>query len=155
MNPGTSQPKSADLNSTIIEVQKIFETVLGSSVTLESRLDPKLGPVRGERGKIQAMLVNLFVQAREAGPLQDQLVVTTSNVELDSISATETHLVAGRYAQMEFAVERALELASIRPAIAQLQGTIQVKSAAGKFVVRVLLPRVEENSIPRSATRSL
>ena len=59
-----------DLNETIHDVLQLFEPqVRGKQVTVKARLDENLPVVRGDRGKLLQVLLNLLHNARDAvGP---------------------------------------------------------------------------------------
>jgi signal transduction histidine kinase len=135
-------PKPVDLNAIISDVQKIFNTVFGERITLETRLDPKLGLVRGDGRAMEALLMNVFIRARDASAVGSELVVATSNLDLDSSAAAGMNVAPGRYARLQFAVDRDLDLGSIRALIEQLHGAIQIQSSPQqRITVTIALPR--------------
>jgi len=135
-------PKPVDLNAIIFDVQKIFNTVFGERITLETRLDPKLGLVRADGRAMEALLMNLFIRARDASAPGSELVVATSNLDLDSSAAAGMNVEPGRYARLEFAVDRDLDLGSIRALIEQLHGAVQIQSSPHqRMTVTIALPR--------------
>jgi hypothetical protein len=135
-------PQIMDLNTTISELQKVITTVFGESIVVRTLLDPALGPVQGDARKVESVLVNLFMQAHDALPSENQLVVTTSNLELSTADADAMRLSPGRYAQLQLVVSRKLETGAIRDMVEQLRGAISVKSAPGeRFAVTVILPQ--------------
>jgi signal transduction histidine kinase len=135
-------PQLVDLNATIFQVQDIFQEILGENVVLRTKLAPNLGLVHGERRKIEALLVNLFLRARDAAPPAGELTVITSNLDLDTAAAAGMNVSPGPYAQLQFRVSRQVEPGGIREKLEQLHGAIDVKKTSdGGFTVIVALPR--------------
>ena len=139
---GKERPsKPVDLNATIFQVQDVFQGILGKNIVLRTNLDPKLGLIQGEVRKIEALLLNLFLHARDAAPPAGELTITTSNVDLDPAAAAAMSLAPGQYAQLQFVVSRQVEPDQIREKLEQLRGAIEIKPAEGRFTVTVALPR--------------
>jgi PAS domain S-box-containing protein len=72
-----------DLNDVVGEVRQLLERTLGEHVRLEFRLEPDLPAVLADPGRIEQVLVNLAVNARDAMPGGGQLTVTTSKQLVD------------------------------------------------------------------------
>ncbi|MHC4428602.1 MAG: two-component system sensor histidine kinase NtrB, partial [Planctomycetota bacterium] len=70
--------ESLDLSEAVSEVLQLFEPqVRGGAVRLSARLDEKLPPVRGSRGKLQQVLLNLLLNARDAVGREGEITVST------------------------------------------------------------------------------
>lgn len=66
-NPERTGYCAIDLNETIREALQLFEPqVRGRDVELHARLDPGAPTIRGHRGKLQQVLLNLLLNARDA-----------------------------------------------------------------------------------------
>jgi PAS domain S-box-containing protein len=71
--------EALDLNEAVREVLQLFEPqVRRGAVRLRSRLDEELPPVRGNKGKLQQVLLNLLLNARDAVGESGEIVVSTS-----------------------------------------------------------------------------
>ncbi|HEX6277097.1 MAG TPA: PAS domain S-box protein [Polyangiaceae bacterium] len=92
-------PKVLDLNEVIGRVRNMILRLLGEDIRLEMRLGPHLTPICFDPGQMEQILLNLAVNARDAMPNGGQLVIETSNIELDANYALE-HVSArpGAYA---------------------------------------------------------
>lgn len=80
-----SRPEDAafealDLNEAVREVMRLFEPqIRGRGIRLEADLAPDLPPVPGHRGKIQQVLLNLLLNARDAVAGDGRIAVATSS----------------------------------------------------------------------------
>jgi signal transduction histidine kinase len=68
------------LNGLIRDCEQMVRRTLGERVTLVTDLDPGLHPVHADPGRIEQILVNLAVNAREAMPVGGILSIDTTNV---------------------------------------------------------------------------
>jgi len=83
-----------DLNSLVAEVAELFRPV-GSTVEIVVRLDPAVGAVEADRGRIRQVLNNLLTNALEAleGQPGARVEVATEQVARDSGRAPQTAIV--------------------------------------------------------------
>ena len=77
------RPRPTDLNVVVTSVVAMLQPVIGEDLTLEPRCAPGLGKVMIDPGKLEQVLVNLVVNARDAVSSGGHIVVATENVELD------------------------------------------------------------------------
>jgi len=76
--PEQTEFESLDLNEALSEVLQLFEPqVRGGDVSLESSLDPDLPEIRGNKGKLQQVALNLLLNARDAVGDRGTIFVTT------------------------------------------------------------------------------
>lgn len=75
--------RTVDLNSVVVNFQKILGRVVGEDVDLVTRLDPNLSCVRADAGQLEQILMNLAVNARDAMPNGGNLIVETAHVLVD------------------------------------------------------------------------
>jgi len=70
------------LNRVIQETLSLLEhQLMKAGIEVRTRLDPQLGPVKGNPGKLQQVFLNLFMNARDAMEPRGVLAVTTQNSE--------------------------------------------------------------------------
>ena len=94
-------PVSLDLTAVVQGTEKLLRRLLGEDVVLTTQLASDLWPVRGDRGQVEQIIVNLAVNARDAMPAGGQLSLETSNVELTAQDAgARTGLRPGRWTRL-------------------------------------------------------
>jgi PAS domain S-box-containing protein len=76
------QPRALSLNSAVMEWEPMLGRIAGSGVTLELDLDPALGSVWVDPARLEQVLVNLVVNAREAMPTGGTIRISTANSPL-------------------------------------------------------------------------
>ena len=81
--------KVVDLNAILWELSEMLRPLLGEDIELTIRFDPALGRVKADPGKINQILMNLAVNARDAMPNGGKLTIETANTELDDSYARE------------------------------------------------------------------
>lgn len=166
------EPKVLDLNTIVIDVEKMLSRLIGEDIRLKLLLSPHLANIRADRSQIEQVLLNLAVNARDAMPTGGELVVETADVTLDEISArSRPYIVPGQYVLLKVTdtgcgMDAALQsrifepffttkekgkgtglgLATVYGVIKQSGGYILVESEVGKGTAfEVYLPRVEED----------
>ena len=90
-------PVAVDANETVLQTRKWISRTLDARVRIETRLQPDAWCTLVDRGSLQSALVNLLVNARDAIEDSGQIVIETSNVELDDARSSRYGLPAGRY----------------------------------------------------------
>ncbi|MFO0592133.1 MAG: ATP-binding protein [Polyangiaceae bacterium] len=93
--------KLLDLNEILMDLSKMLQRVLGEDIDLAMKLSKATGKIRADRGRIEQVLMNLVVNARDAMGKGGKLSIETSEVDLDDAYAAEHHGVApGPYVQL-------------------------------------------------------
>lgn len=77
------QPEVLDLNEIVEGMRSILDRVMGEDIELVWKLSPGLHPVKFDPGKIEQVVMNLVVNARDAMPRGGKITIGTGNVELD------------------------------------------------------------------------
>jgi signal transduction histidine kinase len=78
----TVRPESVDINGLVKEVSQFLHRTLGEEVELRAALAPSLRLVEIDPGKLEQVLVNLAVNARDAMRDGGTLTITTENFEI-------------------------------------------------------------------------
>lgn len=163
-------PELIDLNEALLEHAEVLRRLMGGRVDFRTRLARDLGPVMADPAKIEHVLINLALNARDAMPDGGKLTIATANVDhpphgtaalgnLDpgqyvSFSVTDTgggmsrevmaHLFEPFYSTKEQGKGTGLGLATCYGIVKERGGEILVSSRTGKgTTVTVYLPRAE------------
>jgi PAS domain S-box-containing protein len=100
----TVKPAPVDLNEVVRDVDRLLRRTLGEHVELAVDLHQEVPPVLADPGKVEQVLVNLAVNARDAMPDGGRLVIETSEVELDRDFLQEhPDISPGRYVRLTVA----------------------------------------------------
>jgi signal transduction histidine kinase/ActR/RegA family two-component response regulator len=164
------RPAPTDLNAVLEDLAAMLRRVLGEEIGLEVVTAPRLGPVSVDRGKIEQVLLNLAVNARDAMPGRGRLTIETANVHLSEadvrfrpglpagpyvmVSVTDTGVGMDAETQAHlfepFFTTRdgdrsGLGLATVHGIVGQSGGCVAVSSAPGRGTTfRIYLPRVSD-----------
>ena len=74
-----TSPRIVDLNSLVVETEKLLHRTLGEDISLEVRTDPDLMCAEVDPGHVEQIVLNLAVNARDAMPDGGSLVIETAN----------------------------------------------------------------------------
>jgi hypothetical protein len=170
-------PKVLNLNDVIRGTENMLRRLIGEDVHLSVRLADDLGNVRADPGQIEQVILNLFVNARDAMPDGGTLIVETANTEISSPAAagaggptrdavrisvsddghgmdndTLARIFEPFYTTKEKGKGTGLGLSTVYGIVEQSGGVIRVRSAVGEGTTfDVMLPRVYEevsDSVP-------
>ncbi|HYL52804.1 MAG TPA: PAS domain S-box protein [Acidimicrobiia bacterium] len=95
------QPRVLNLNSVVAETEQLLRHTIGEHVDLATDLDPDLWPIVADPGRIEQVLVNLAVNARDAMLTGGMLRIDTGNVIADrDYALAHPGLAAGRYVRL-------------------------------------------------------
>ena len=163
-------PRPLDLNAVVSGLDQLLGRVVGENVRLVTDLAPNLWSVRADPSQLEQVVVNLYVNARDAMPGGGRLSVATSNVELgDECARAHPDVRAGEHVLLVVADTGAgipaevlphifepffttkgngtgLGLATVYGIVREAGGHIAVDSAVGRGTeFRVYLPRCDES----------
>ncbi len=80
----TLEPKVIDLNTLIRDMDKMLRRLIGETVELQTSLAAGLHPVRIDPGRMEQVLTNLVVNARDAIAHGGSITIRTENAILDA-----------------------------------------------------------------------
>jgi PAS domain S-box-containing protein len=78
-----------NLNRLVAGMDQMLQRLLGEDVKLAFVLEPDLENVSADPGRMEQVIMNLVVNARDAMPSGGKLTIETANVELDAFYARE------------------------------------------------------------------
>ncbi|MDR3473685.1 MAG: ATP-binding protein [Devosia sp.] len=79
------RPEQTDINALARDLSHLLSRTLGENITLTLDLADALWPVKVDPVRLEAALVNLATNARDAMPKSGQLTIATRNITLDTI----------------------------------------------------------------------
>jgi two-component system, cell cycle sensor histidine kinase and response regulator CckA len=92
---------SIDLNGSISELSQMLRRIIGEDIEIAIHLTPNLAPIFADSTQIQQVVMNLALNARDAMPRGGQLLITTSEVDLDDAACRNyPSAQPGHYAQL-------------------------------------------------------
>jgi CheY-like chemotaxis protein len=83
------QPERTNINELIAGTGKLLDRTLGEEIEVTLELDTDIWPVVVDPAQLEASLINLATNARDAMPKGGHLIIATSNRHLDSDYASE------------------------------------------------------------------
>ncbi|HEY1960598.1 MAG TPA: ATP-binding protein [Polyangiaceae bacterium] len=101
------QPRSIDLNETLVGSGKMLRRLVGENVVLEMTPAARAVPVYVDPGGIEQVLMNLVVNARDAMSSGGTIRVETGTLTLDQTEAQRYGCAPGEYAKLTVADEGA------------------------------------------------
>jgi PAS domain S-box-containing protein len=169
-------PEVTDLNAVVVNVSTMLQWLIGEDIQVSIHLGRDLGRIKADPGRLEQVLMNLAVNARDAMRLGGQLTIETCDVELDEVHARE-HLgvQAGRYVRLtvrdtgcgmnaetqahifepffttkEPGKGTGLGLSTVYGIVTQSGGNISVTSSRGGGTTFTIdLPRIEDPLAPK------
>jgi CheY-like chemotaxis protein len=165
-------PKPLDLNKFIAAEVEFLQRSLGETIEVEAVGSAGLWPVEVDAHQLEAALLNLAVNARDAMPDGGKLTIETSNAFLDQdYCSINPEVIPGQYAMIAVSdngtgmsanvMERAFEpffstksagqgtglgLSQVYGFIKQSKGHIKIYSEVGEGTsVKIYLPRLGQN----------
>jgi PAS domain S-box-containing protein len=167
------QPQVLDLNSVVMNMDKMLRRLIGEDIQLITILDPGLWSVKVDPGMIEQVIMNLAVNSRDAMPHGGKLTIETSNVNHDeeyasrhvsvkpghytmlAVSDTgcgmdkesQSHLFEPFFTTKEKGKGSGLGLSTVYGIIKQSGGNIWAYSEPGQGTTfKIYLPRVEKSA---------
>ena len=77
------EPKIVNLNSIIVETEKMLRRLIGEDIEFRTKLSAEIGSVKVDPGQVEQILMNLVVNARDAMPGGGKVLIETHELELD------------------------------------------------------------------------
>ena len=91
-------PEITDIREQVLGTSRLLGRTLGERTTIRLELSPDPGLVHVDRSQLEASLLNLALNARDAMPDGGELTIAVRDEELDAATACADHEIApGRY----------------------------------------------------------
>lgn len=161
--PAPSVLQSVDLNALVKRVCSLLGRILGGRIQLVLDLDPDLTPIAGETVKLEQVLMNLGVNARDAMPEGGMLTVVTHQTEQGGVMLEIRDTGQGMspeikarifdpfFTTKEIGKGTGLGLSMVQGIVKGHGGRVEVESEPGAGTIfRILLPKGEP--VPESET---
>jgi signal transduction histidine kinase len=95
------QPEVVDVNNVVSDIEQLLRRTLGEHVELKSALASDLHAVLIDPGRLEQILVNLAVNARDAMPEGGILKIDTANIDVDEdFAASRPELSPGPHVRL-------------------------------------------------------
>jgi PAS domain S-box-containing protein len=78
------QSETLQLNQVVAQLEAMLSRILGKRVNFTTSLDGTLGVIQADRSRIEQIIVNLTINARDAMPNGGALTIRTQHVQLDA-----------------------------------------------------------------------
>ena len=170
------QPAVLDLNSVLVNVDKMLRRLIGEHIDLVIALAPELRRVRADAGQLEQVIVNLAVNARDAMKVGGRLTLETRNLDLapgnpydlppgEAIAlivtdtgcgidaATQARVFEPFFTTKEPGKGTGLGLSTVYGIVTQSGGAIAIDSTVGQGTTfRIVLPAVDAGEYVAAAT---
>ncbi|MEX2584594.1 MAG: PAS domain S-box protein [Gemmatimonadota bacterium] len=170
------QPEVLDLNTTVSEMEKMLQRLVGEDLQMTCSLASTIGRIKADPGQLEQVLMNLVVNARDAMPTGGELRIRTADATLtEDDTKQQPYVQPGDYVLLEVSdtgsgmsreiQDRVFEpffttkekgkgtglgLSTVYGIVKQSEGYIWVDSDPGEgTTIRIYLPRVEEDVVER------
>ncbi len=91
-------PRHIELNALVGDMHEMLHRTLGEQIVLEGVFAPQLWAIEADQNQLEAAIVNLAVNGRDAMPAGGELTIETGNITLDaSFAATDAEALPGQY----------------------------------------------------------
>jgi PAS domain S-box-containing protein len=95
------QPRVLDLNAVLAGLVPMLSRLIGEDIELTTRLDPALRRLTVDPAKLEQVIMNLAVNARDAMPAGGRLLLETANVDMrDAYPSHHPGLAPGDYVML-------------------------------------------------------
>jgi PAS domain S-box-containing protein len=97
-----AKPETVSLNDVIADVRSLLAASIGEQTGLRFSLAPTLPAVRADRGRLEQVLLNLAINARDAMQEGGTLTISTGHAHLgeEAGSSLSPQIAAGQYVEL-------------------------------------------------------
>ncbi|MGN6550984.1 MAG: PAS domain-containing protein [Pararhizobium sp.] len=171
------QPKVISVNRLVTGMSDLLRRTLGETIDVEIPLGDGLWPVEADPNQLEAAILNLAVNARDAMPEGGRLTIATANARLDGHGAEAASVPPGEYVMIsisdtgtgmdkgtmtkvfepffttkEVGKGTGLGLSQVYGFVKQSGGDVKISSEVGAgTAVRIYLPRLFDDAAEEEA----
>ncbi|MGD9486437.1 MAG: PAS domain S-box protein [Calditrichaceae bacterium] len=80
-------PKIINMNELLEDIQNMIKRIIGEDIELITILEPKLGAIKADPGQVEQVIMNLVVNARDAMPQGEKLIIETRKADVEITAA--------------------------------------------------------------------
>ncbi|MBI5238328.1 MAG: response regulator [Deltaproteobacteria bacterium] len=74
-----AEPALLDLNASVEEMMKILRHIISENISIKTVLGKDLWAIKGDKGNMEQLIMNLVINAKDALPQGGDIIVTTEN----------------------------------------------------------------------------
>jgi PAS domain S-box-containing protein len=95
------QPEILNVNDVVRDLEQLLRRTIGEQIELDVVLSPDTWHIEADPGRLEQVLVNLVVNARDALPTGGKITIDTANVNIDNtLNEPDSALPPGRYSRL-------------------------------------------------------
>ncbi|MGQ2904803.1 MAG: PAS domain S-box protein [Neoaquamicrobium sediminum] len=154
------EPAPLNINKSIRAMEGLLGTALGETIILHLELDPAAGHVRADAAQLEASIMNLCINARDAMPAGGKLTISTARDGDDAViricddglgmdAETRAKAFEPFFTTKPFGKGSGLGLSMVYGFVRQSGGRIDIESEPGKgTTVSLSFPRLASAAVP-------
>jgi PAS domain S-box-containing protein len=94
-------PKATNLSELVSGMMVLMQRSLGESISVETRMQPGLWPAQIDGGQLEAAILNLAINARDAMPTGGELAIELDNATIEEdATAADSEVLPGDYVRV-------------------------------------------------------
>jgi signal transduction histidine kinase/ActR/RegA family two-component response regulator len=94
------QPRALDVNSVLVEVEAMLRMAIGEHIQVILQPARTLNAILADPGKLEQIIVNVALNARDAMPGGGIFLVETANIDVDGTDSDEPSIKPGTYVRL-------------------------------------------------------
>jgi PAS domain S-box-containing protein len=154
------EPAALNVNGPILAMEGLLSSALGETIVLNLQLDPASGHVRADAAQLEASIVNLCINARDAMPNGGKVTISTEQSGRDAVvritdngfgmdAETRAKAFEPFFTTKPFGKGSGLGLSMVYGFVRQSGGRIEIESELGEgTIVSLYFPRLPPTEIP-------
>ncbi|KQV38004.1 MULTISPECIES: PAS domain-containing sensor histidine kinase [unclassified Rhizobium] len=154
------EPAALSINSSIRAMAGLLSTALGETIILHLELDPAAGQVRADAAQLEASIMNLCINARDAMPNGGRVAISTEQSGDDAVvrisddgfgmdAETRAKAFEPFFTTKPFGKGSGLGLSVVYGFVRQSGGRLEIASEPGRgTTISLYFPRLASTDIP-------